>query len=378
MTGLASVKKAILQLTRVLEENYSLELRGREPMEVSLNRCFLGNPGTGKTTVAKLYGQILRHLGILSKGELMVKATSDFIGAAIGQSEKQTRAILEAAQGSVLIIDEAYGLNPKGGSGSGSASSSSGDDPYRRGAVDTLVELVHNKPGDDRCVLMLGYRTAMERLFNDANEGLKRRMGWSASIEFEDFTADELVEIFNGALGKRSLRAASGVSHAVADILEKQKRQPNFGNAGAVMELLNTAVQARAGRLDRTPEPARSSQEHQQLLLEDVIANQPKARTLDEIFSGLIGNEGVKDEVRKLKATIEMAKRRGVRDAFADVPMNFLFLGPPGTGQQHDGVWGPRMSRQGGLCMLCIKASPRFGVFVVCFLVAQARRPLRA
>jgi len=102
-------------------------------------------------------------------------------------------------------------LNPKGGKGP----SSSGEDPYRRSAVDTLVEIVHNKPGDDRCVIMLCYREPMEQLFNDANPGLKRRMGRNDPIVFDDFSAEELNSIFASTLRSRSWSVDQKVCLAV-------------------------------------------------------------------------------------------------------------------------------------------------------------------
>ena len=101
--------------------------------------------GVGKTTVAGLYARILVDLGLLSKGEVILKNSSDFIGSALGTSEANTRGILASAEGSVLVIDEAYALNP-GGNGNGNSS----QDPYRSAVIDTIVEQVQGVPGEDR------------------------------------------------------------------------------------------------------------------------------------------------------------------------------------------------------------------------------------
>lgn len=143
LTGLASVKKSVDFLIDLIESNYQRELEEKPPIEVSLNRCFLGSPGTGKTTVAKLYGQILSSLGILSNGEgrtlrnldsipltsssVVTKNPADFIGSAMGQSESNTKAILATTVGKVLIIDEAYMLY----SSTGAGGSGGGNDMYR-------------------------------------------------------------------------------------------------------------------------------------------------------------------------------------------------------------------------------------------------------
>ncbi len=115
MEGLEEVKQSVRQLMELAVQNAEREEEEKPVLQVALNRLFLGNPGTGKTTVAKLYARILADLGLLSKGEVIVKTPSDFKGRYVGDSEAQTRAILESAMGSVLVIDEAYGLCPSKG-----------------------------------------------------------------------------------------------------------------------------------------------------------------------------------------------------------------------------------------------------------------------
>ena len=138
----------------------------------------------GKTTVAKLFAGILADLGLLSKGEVVLKTASDFVGSALGESEAKTRSILKASEGCVLVIDEAYSLSAAGGVGSGGG----GGDPYRTAVVDTLVEQVQNVPGEDRCVLLLGYRAEMEEFMRGTNPGLARRFALDNAFSFEDYT----------------------------------------------------------------------------------------------------------------------------------------------------------------------------------------------
>ena len=111
--GLESVKKVLHDLIAMAKSNYHAELRGEHKnlSQVVLNRMFLGNPGVGKTTVAKIYAKVLKALRLLSKGEIMYKTASDFMGSHVGESQKKTQAILELAEGKVLIIDEAYVLD---------------------------------------------------------------------------------------------------------------------------------------------------------------------------------------------------------------------------------------------------------------------------
>ncbi|KAF5840889.1 P-loop containing nucleoside triphosphate hydrolase protein [Dunaliella salina] len=228
MRGLHSVKRSVDTLLGLIRTNAEAEEMERPVKDVCLNRIFLGNPGTGKTTVANIYGGILRDLGLLSKGDVVVKNPSDFIGTVLGESERNTNAILEATLGSLLVIDEAYGLCSKGGG-----------DVYKEAVIDTLVAKIQGLPGDDRCVLLLGYKQQMEDLLQGSNPGLARRFQMSAAWNFEDYSSEDLLHIMRAAARKNygwqlpyeSLRA--GIK-----VLDQERRRPNFGNAGSVNNLL--------------------------------------------------------------------------------------------------------------------------------------------
>ena len=181
--------------------NYQRELEEKSPITTSLNRVFLGNPGTGKTSVAKLYGQILADLGLLSNGEgersysvervqtmltffiiVVIKNPADFIGSVLGESESNTKNILNTTVGKVLIIDEAYMLY----SGNGGAGNQS--DMYKTAVIDTMVAEVQSVPGEDRCVLLLGYEDEIRTMFQNVNSGLSRRSVFiaNAGLQFID------------------------------------------------------------------------------------------------------------------------------------------------------------------------------------------------
>lgn len=119
--GLSQVKRSVENLLGLIRTNAELEEQEKPLKTITLNRVFLGNPGTGKTTVANIYGRILRDLGLLSKADVVVKIPGDFIGSVLGESEKKTAALLDASLGCVLVIDEAYGLH----------SGNKTKDPYR-------------------------------------------------------------------------------------------------------------------------------------------------------------------------------------------------------------------------------------------------------
>ena len=160
--------------------NYEKELNGEKIDAISLNRLFLGNPGTGKTTIAKIYGRVLKSLRLLTSGEVAYKTASDFMGEHVGESAQKTAAILELAKGKVLLIDEAYGLD---------------DSLYGKQALDTIVEKVTGAVGEDLAVVMIGYDSEMRNMLRKQNPGLSRRFNPDHAFEFDDFSDSELLAI---------------------------------------------------------------------------------------------------------------------------------------------------------------------------------------
>lgn len=238
MIGLASVKNEVDELVALAQNNYDKELRGEAIDAIPLNRLFLGNPGTGKTTVALLYGRILAALGLISKGDVMDRKATDFKGAVVGESERQTNTILELAQGNVLLIDEAYVLND-GRNGQGS---------YGRAVLDTIVEKVHGRPGEDIAVILAGYEPQMLKMLRDQNPGLARRFNPDSALWFEDFSDAELLRILSAECVKTHTRASFSVKRVAVKHLSRRRALPNFGNAGAVKSMLADAKRRMVSR----------------------------------------------------------------------------------------------------------------------------------
>ncbi|KAG2492324.1 hypothetical protein HYH03_009275 [Edaphochlamys debaryana] len=317
MRGLAAVKQQVDDLLGLIATNAELEEAEQPPRQVNLNRIFLGNPGTGKTTVAGLYGRILRDLGLLSKGDVVVKVPADFVGSVLGESEKKTEAILEASRGCVLVIDEAYGLHFDGGR-----------DPFREAVIDTIVARVQGVPGDDRCVLLLGYEEQMEAMLRNANPGLARRFQLPQAWRFEDYGPEDLLAITREAARKRGWALGEGALLAAVEALEAERRKPNFGNAGAVNNLLSAAAMRMEARL-RGVSAAQRAQAVP--LAEDFLPPTPGGDPAD-IFGDLIGCREVLQKLREWRATITACQALG-RDPLQAVELNFRFTGAPGTGK---------------------------------------------
>jgi SpoVK/Ycf46/Vps4 family AAA+-type ATPase len=312
MIGLDEVKKSMDELMVALVQIAEREEKEETTIGMLLNRVFVGNPGTGKTTVAELYGKILCHFGLLSKGEVVLKAPSDFIGSVLGSSEKQARDILRAAEGCVLVIDEAYSLTPTPGS----------SDPYKTAVIDTLVEQIQAKPGDDRAVILLGYRDKMEAMFRVVNPGLSRRFQWDNPVVFQDYDEMQLIAILRSKCKKDNLEISFSVARDAIKHLAKARAMPNFGNGGAVDSL---ATEAKKRMLSR---------HGASLILEDFgpAENLQVDDNIERIFAHLVGNQEILECAKILKATVHAARDCG-RDPLQDVQMNYLFVGSPGTGK---------------------------------------------
>ncbi|KAG4441429.1 hypothetical protein IFR05_003116 [Cadophora sp. M221] len=329
LTGLKSVKESVSFMIDLIKTNYYRELKELPVVEVSLNRVFLGSPGTGKTSVAKLYGKILADIGLLSNGEVVIKNPSDFVGNVIGQSEANTKAILATTAGKVLIIDEAYMLYPGKSGGGGNQT-----DIFKTAVIDTLVAEVQSTLGEDRCVLLLGYEDQMIDMFQNVNPGLTRRFQLSDAFRFEDFSDSELREILEMKMKSQGLDATSHAIPVAIDVLSRARNGLNFGNGGDVESLISKAKRNYQARQYALPATERSIDFLFEPVDFDLDYNRASSAgtNLQELFRGVIGCDAI---ISKLDGFLQVAK--GMRaqdlDPRGQIPMNFIFKGPPGTGK---------------------------------------------
>ncbi|KAI5797849.1 P-loop containing nucleoside triphosphate hydrolase protein [Peziza echinospora] len=336
LVGLKSVKDTAAGMLGMIRANYLRELAEEKPLSFTLNRVFIGAPGTGKTTVAALYGQILADLGLLSKGEVVLKNPSDFIGACLGKSEARTRAILASTVGKVLVIDEGYMLYSGGPDKQG--------DSYKTAVIDTLVAEVQGVPGDDRCVLMLGYEDKLREMFDNVNPGLSRRFAMEDAFKFENFTLPQLRKILHYKLKAHDLKATSEAEKVAMDILERASLRPNYSNGGDVENCLD---KAKLNYLRRQLKKPREEQSYKALLepvdfdvdfnrmeaADERVRKALKGRVSSDIISQLIRYQQIaknaKTQDRK-KSSQTKDKNKSSRQF---IPTNFVFRGPPGTGK---------------------------------------------
>jgi DNA polymerase III delta prime subunit len=253
--------------------------------------------------------------------KVVLKNPSDFVGSALGHSEQQTKGILAAAEGKVLIIDEAYGLYGGGGV----------SDPYKTAVVDTIVAEVQSVPGDDRCVLLLGYKDQMEEMFQNVNPGLSRRFPLASAFQFDDFDESELSQILDLKLKEQAFEVTDQARTVVLDMLNRARNRPNFGNAGEIDILLNVAKARHQAR--RTQGLAKYGSKFEAKDFDEDFDRANRSDTnVKELFAGTVGQEAVMDLLEGYQNTVRTMKSLDL-DSKENIPFNFLFRGPPGTGK---------------------------------------------
>ncbi|MEU6945613.1 right-handed parallel beta-helix repeat-containing protein [Streptomyces sp. NPDC046316] len=234
LVGLESVKHEVRTLTNMIEVGRRRQEAGLKAASVRRHLVFTGNPGTGKTTVARLYGEILASLGVLERGHLVEVSRVDLVGEHIGSTAIRTQEAFDRARGGVLFVDEAYALSPE----------DSGRD-FGREAIDTLVKLMEDHR-DAVVVIVAGYTAEMER-FLTVNPGVASR--FSRTITFSDYVPDELLRIVGQQADEHEYRLADGTDEALRKYFTELPKGPAFGNGRTARQTFESMVERHAGRV---------------------------------------------------------------------------------------------------------------------------------
>jgi SpoVK/Ycf46/Vps4 family AAA+-type ATPase len=323
MVGLAAVKKEISNLAAFL----NLQIRrGETNTFQGKHYVFTGNPGTGKTTVARIMADVFRTLGILSRGQLIEADRSKLVAGFSGQTAIKTNQLIDSAMGGVLFIDEAYTLK------------SSDGDSFGSEAIDTLLKRLEDDRGKFICIVA-GYTDQMHD-FIDTNPGLKSR--FTQTIHFDDYTPDELTEIFIHLAQQKNFTVDDDTKGAIHRQFEQLylRRDKNFGNAREARRIFDQAIEKQSQRLmEQMNNPDFKNEDMYRIVADDLPAAQSeKARPLDEVLNELdefIGMRSVKNMIRRLAVQSMFMKQRAAMGAgkVQQMSMNFILTGNPGTGK---------------------------------------------
>ncbi|MFC1421185.1 right-handed parallel beta-helix repeat-containing protein [Streptacidiphilus cavernicola] len=253
LIGLDTVKQEVRTLIDLISVGRRRQQAGLKAPSLRRHLVFTGSPGTGKTTVARLYGEILAALGVLQRGHLVEVARLDLVGEHVGSTAQRTAEVFGRSLGGVLFIDEAYALAPEDG----------GRD-FGREAIDTLVKLMEDHR-DEVVVIVAGYTTEMER-FLASNPGVASR--FSRTVSFADYSAAELLEITRRQAAEHEYQLSDDSAAALLDHYDALPKGPSFGNGRTARQVFETMVERHAVRLAQLADP--TTEELQLLLPEDL------------------------------------------------------------------------------------------------------------
>lgn len=240
LIGLERVKQEVLAAINLLKINNMRKEKGLPEVQISRHMVFLGQPGTGKTTVARIMARIYKSLGVVSKGHLVETDRAGMVAGYVGQTALKTAQVIKKAKGGVLFIDEAYAL-----------SSEDGSNDFGKEAIDTLVKGMEDYR-DDLVVIVAGYTDEMKK-FIDMNPGLRSR--FNKYIAFDNYAAQEMFEIFKGLCEKAQFILGSGAERKALQYFEQQQGNEQFGNARGVRNFFDRVVTAQATRILTLTDP---------------------------------------------------------------------------------------------------------------------------
>ena len=251
--GMDAIKEEVRSLINMVQV-YKLRREHDLPTtDMSLHMVFSGNPGTGKTTVARIMARIYHSLDILSKGQLVEVDRSGLVAGYVGQTALKTQKVIEKAMGGVLFIDEAYALNGKS------------ENDFGQEAIDTILKAMEDHR-DDLVVIVAGYTELMDR-FIHSNPGLESR--FNKFLMFEDYTPEQMVAIFKMQCKKGYYVLAEGTEELVRDFIAEESADDSFGNARGVRNLFEHILVAQNNRLAKMEQVTRD--DLMQILPDDVL-----------------------------------------------------------------------------------------------------------
>lgn len=323
LIGLDEAKKVILQQFKLMQVENKRRAMGLPISNGSTRHMlFTGNPGTGKTMVARIMAEMFKGLGILGKDSPFIEASrGDLVAEYIGQTAPKMRKVFESARGGILFIDEAYSLY-----------SGAGSNDFGKEAIDELMKLMEDYK-DDTIVILAGYTSEMNKLLT-MNPGLKSRI--PIHIDFPDYTPHELGLIAKRMLAEKQFIASDDVIQKMENTLGKLNVGESAGNARLVRNFVEKMISNQAMRIS---DGNCTKEDLMTILPEDIPGYSDESQDtdfdLDEEFQNIIGLAAVKTRIKQLEAEIRIRKireRKGLKVDSTNT-LHFIFSGNPGTGK---------------------------------------------
>ena len=318
MVGLDQVKQSVRSLVDQVNRNFHLELQGKDPVKVNLNRVFLGDLGTGKRSVAVLYGRILVELGLLSSTRIAIKTPPEYV-------VQREQGDVNFREG-ILVINDAHLL--PGYEVSSLYSRLSG------GIMGALLAMAETGSKKNTCIILAGQAEGMRELFMKHDLRLAHAFSFDEAFCFPSFSGSDLKQVLSKELGKRHLYTSNETKEMAQELLRRTSFRPDFKNGYAVDDLLSRAKEAHC----KSTSNSESSDKGRKTVLEfedldaEFASEVGQGKSCASFFEGFVGNEAILSRFERYRRTAAGMRRRGI-DPRLHLPFTFVFRGPPGTGK---------------------------------------------
>ena len=324
--GMEKVKEAIRSITQQIQFELLRTAQGLGGA-AKLSRHFIitGNPGTGKTTVARKLGELFEAIDMLDRGHVVEVGGNDMLGMYLGETPKKVNALCDQALGGVLFIDEAYTL----------AGSTNGSNQFGQEAVDTLLKRMEDDRGKF-VVIAAGYKDEMQK-FIEMNPGLPSR--FDLHLHIDDYNPEELLAIFRLMASKEHFSCSESADNKLARVMEDMyaRRGPGFANGRSVRQIFDKAKSTLSDRLSQLPTQELNKEAFTTFEEEDIVYDLPEIMTLDKVMGelkSLVGMENIKEWIADLARLLAIQKKRAeITGQKFEVAPHLVLTGNPGTGK---------------------------------------------